>query len=106
MRTVDCGVSRTQMWPGMSIVGVGIQKPYGANYDPPEIVTVLSKRDDLNSDFGRGTYAKVRGGIPFHLWIDDRDDTGTDLTVTMSFAQDDNLTTSGSRRKPSRWQPR
>src|SRR6185369_5867153 len=34
---------------GMSIVGVG-QQQSGFLYDPTEIVTVLAKRDDLNSD--------------------------------------------------------
>jgi TolB-like protein len=34
---------------GISIVGVGVQVT-GNNYNPAEIVTVLSKRDDLNSD--------------------------------------------------------
>jgi hypothetical protein len=35
---------------GMTVVGVGQQRWNGPYYNPAEIVTVLSKRDDLNSD--------------------------------------------------------
>ena len=65
---------------GMSIVSVGRQQT-GDYYNPAEIVTVLSKRDDLNSDFFPNT-------IRFLLGSTTEMSPGQSLTVTMSFVQD------------------
>jgi hypothetical protein len=71
---------------GMSIVGVG-QQPSGSYYDPAEIVTVLSKRDDLNSDVFREGWNRFIFGLTTEI------SPGQSLTVTGSFFQDANQTT-------------
>lgn len=70
---------------GMSIVGVGRQQT-GSWYDPAEIVTVLSKRDDLNSDVFR------EGNSPFIFGLVTDMSPGQSLTVTLTFVQDGNQT--------------
>jgi len=78
---------------GMSIVGVG-QQNSGSLYDPAEIVKVLSKRDDLNSDvFQSGTRYTFIFGSTTEM------SPGQSLTVTMSFVQNNNPTTSGGSPK-------
>lgn len=78
---------------GMSVVGVGQQIPYGAYYNPAEIVTALSKRDDLNSDVN----IDQRGDrFPFIFGSTTEMSPGQSLTVTVSFVQDENQTTSVS----------
>lgn len=69
---------------GMSIVGVGSQ-PTRGYYDPAEIVTVLSKRDDLNSDV-------FQNGRRFIFGKTTEMSPGQTLSVTVSFAQDANRT--------------
>lgn len=68
---------------GMSIVGVGIQ-PGGSWYNPAEIVTVLSKRDDLNLDVDRSS------GYSFIFGLMTEMSPGQSLTVTMTFVLNDN----------------
>ncbi|HMG75028.1 MAG TPA: FlgO family outer membrane protein [Pyrinomonadaceae bacterium] len=79
---------------GMSIVGVG-QQASGFRYDPAEIVTVLSKRDDLNSDDFNvgGTLFRFIFGSTTEM------SSGQSLTVTMTFVDDGNQTTSGASPK-------
>jgi hypothetical protein len=78
---------------GMSIVGVGVQNPYGPYYNPAEIVTVLSKRDDLNSDVGKGTSAMgVVGEYRFIFGSTTEMSAEQSLTVSMTFVQDANQT--------------
>jgi len=76
---------------GMSIVGVGQQR-WGVYYDPAQIVTVLSKRDDINSDI------TIMGNteVPFIFGSMTEMSPGQNLTVTMTFAQDVNQTNSGA----------
>jgi TolB-like protein len=74
---------------GMSIVGVGSQ-PTGVYYDPAEIVTVLSKRDDLNSDVFR------TGGFPFIFGLVTEMSPGQNQTVTMTFIEETNQPPSGA----------
>lgn len=69
---------------GMSIVGVG-QQLTGSLYDPAEIVTVLSKRDDLNSD-------AFQNGNRFIYGLTTEMSPGQILTVTVSFALDADAT--------------
>jgi len=72
---------------GVSIVGVG-QQQSGFLYDPTEIVTVLAKRDDLNSDEDqnqRFIFGPTTEMLP-----------GQNMTVTMTFVQETNPTTSGA----------
>jgi TolB-like protein len=76
---------------GMSIVGVGQQAIY-PNYDPAEIGTVLSKRDDLNSDV-------FQNGNRFIYGSTTEMSPGQSLTVTMTFGQDENQTNSGTQPK-------
>jgi hypothetical protein len=72
---------------GMSIVGVGQQQSFNL-YDPAEIVTVLSNRDDLNLDvFQNGNRFIFGSTTPIS--------PGQSLSVTMTFVQDANETTSG-----------
>jgi hypothetical protein len=71
---------------GMSIVGVGARL-FGPFYDPAEIVAVLSKRDDVNSDVYR------ENGVHFTFGITTEMSPGQNLTVTVSFIQDANGTT-------------
>lgn len=69
---------------GMSIVGVGENPQTNSWYTPAEIVTALSKRDDLHSDISNGDrfiYGSTTEMSP-----------GQSLTVTMSFVQDANQT--------------
>jgi len=79
---------------GLGIVGVGQKESFGPTYDPAEIVTVLSKRDDLNSDmdenkrYNSPPYRFISGSTTEML-------PGQSLSVTMSFVQDENKTTSG-----------
>lgn len=70
---------------GMSIVGVGVQ-PNGPYYDPAQIVAVLSKRDDLNSDI-------YQSGVHFTFGVTTEMAAGQNVTVTVSFIQDTNQTT-------------
>jgi TolB-like protein len=65
---------------GMSIVGVGQQRT-GALYDPAEIVTALSNRDDLNSDVFQN------GGQPFIFGLMTEMSPGQNLAVTMTFEE-------------------
>jgi TolB-like protein len=73
---------------GMSIVGVGQQRTFDV-YDPAEIVTVLSNRDDLNSDV-------FQNGNRFVFGLTTAMSAGQNLTVTMTFVQDENETASGA----------
>jgi TolB-like protein len=76
---------------GMSIVGVGQQR-WGVYYDPAQIVTVLSKRDDINSDvtiFGNTE-------VPFVFGSTTEMSPGESLTVTMTFVQETNQANSGA----------
>jgi TolB-like protein len=77
---------------GMTVVGVGNQgyaRPY---YNPAEIVTVLSKRDDADSDWDRSVrYQSFR----FIFGSTTEMAPGQNLTVTMTFVQDANETPSG-----------
>jgi hypothetical protein len=84
---------------GMSIVGVGIKTVSGflgadsTLYNPAEIVTVLSKRDDLNSDVAitsRGTQYRFIFGSTTAM------EPGQSLTVSVTFSQDVNETTAGA----------
>ena len=79
---------------GMSIVGVGKQHWSGPMYDPSEIVTVLSKRDDLNSDV---TVDRRIAEWPYRFIFGSTTEMspGQSLTVTVSFVQDADETTSG-----------
>lgn len=78
---------------GMSIVGVGVQYWSGPMYSPAEIVTVLSKRDDLNSDVtdrpGGNQYRFIFGSTT-------EMSPGQSLTATMTFIEDPNQTASGA----------
>jgi TolB-like protein len=74
---------------GMSIVGVGRQRT-GTYYDPAEIVTVLSNRDDLNSDVFEN------GRSPFIFGLMTEMSPGQSKTVTMTFIQETNQTTSSA----------
>jgi hypothetical protein len=77
---------------GMSVVGVGQQGYAAPYYNPAEIVTALSKRDDNNSDFDRRTqYREFR----FIFGSTTEMSPGQSLTVTMTFVQDASQTTSG-----------
>lgn len=89
------------LWPlhssdvaGMSIVSVGQQGLGAALYDPAEIVTVLSRRDELNADVAvdpvyHGEYRFIFGRM-------NEMSPGQSLTVTLSFIQDANDRTSVS----------
>lgn len=66
---------------GMSIVGVGQQRT-GPLYDPAEIVTALSNRDDLNSDVFQN------GVQPFVFGLTTEMAPGQNLAVTMTFEED------------------
>jgi hypothetical protein len=77
---------------GMSIVGVGQQRS-GAYYNPAEIVTVLSNRDDLNSDVFQN------GFNPFIFGLTTEMSPGQSLMVTLTFVDDGNQTTSGASAK-------
>jgi uncharacterized caspase-like protein len=71
---------------GMSIVGVGMQVT-GNYYNPAEIVTVLSKRDDLNSNVFQNRY--------FIYGSTTEVSAAQSLTVTITFVQETNQTTDG-----------
>jgi Caspase domain len=75
---------------GISIVGVGAQST-GYSYNPSEIGTVLSKRDDLNSDVFNNNPTR-----PFIFGSMTEISPGQSLTVTVSFSQNVNQTTSAS----------
>ena len=75
---------------GMSIVGVGQQRTAGP-YDPAEIVTALSTRDDLNSDV-------FQNGRRFIFGSTTEMSPGQSLTVTVTFVQT-NGTNSGAQPK-------
>jgi TolB-like protein len=72
---------------GMSIVGVGAQRS-GPLYDPAEIVTALSNRDELNSDV-------FQNGNRFIFGLMTEMSPGQNLTVTMTF-DETNPSTSGA----------
>jgi hypothetical protein len=74
---------------GMTIVGVGAQVT-GVYYHPTEIVTVLSKRDDLNSDV-------FQNGNRFILGSTTEMSPGQSLTATMTFIQNGNQTDAPSK---------
>jgi hypothetical protein len=76
---------------GMSIVGVGYQQT-GGYYNPTEIVTVLSKRDDTNSDFFTNSLRFIFGSTT-------EVSAGQSLSVTMTFVQETNQTTDGPQPK-------
>lgn len=83
---------------GMSIVGVGFNKRgtefMGSGstlYHPTEITTALSKRDELNSD----TDVSLRG-LHFIFGSTTEMSPGQSLTVTVTFVQEANTTTSGA----------
>ena len=69
---------------GMSIVRVGTQPESGRSYNAAEIVTALSKRDDLNSD--------VQNNRRFSYGSTTEMSPGQSLTVTVIFAQTGNPT--------------
>lgn len=83
---------------GMSIVGVGFNKlgtgfmgSGSTLYDPSEIATALSKRDELNSD----TDVSLKG-LHFIYGSTTGMSPGQSLTVTMTFVQEANQTTSSA----------
>ncbi len=78
---------------GMSVVGVGNQGYAAPYYNPAEIVTVLSQRDDLKSD----VTMDQRRGYEYRFMFGSTTEMspGQSLTVTMSFVQDENQRTSG-----------
>lgn len=81
---------------GMSIVGVGIKTAGGFSstlYDPAEIVIALSKRDDLNSDV-----ATSPRGLQYQFIFGSMTTMppGQSLTVSVTFTQDVNETTTGT----------
>jgi caspase domain-containing protein len=80
---------------GMGMVGVGKQGYYVSDplYNPAEIVTVLSKRDDLNSDVATNNWGYQNR---FIFGSTTEMSPGHGLTVTMTFVQDANQTTSGA----------
>jgi uncharacterized caspase-like protein len=78
---------------GMSIVGVGEQRFMGPSYNPAEIVTVLSKRDELNSDVATEAFGY---GCRFIVGSTTEMSPGQSLTVAVTFVQDANQTTSGA----------
>ena len=78
---------------GMSIVGVGAQMNSHAVYNPAEIVMVLSKRDDLNSDVFPNN---ITGPNRFIFGSTTEMSPGQSLTVTMTFIQDANRTTTNT----------
>ncbi len=77
---------------GIGVVGVGRESAYGPYYDPSQITSVLSKRDDRNSDEGIdrqfNTRYRFMFGSPTEI------SPGQTLTVTMSFVRDENRSTS------------
>jgi hypothetical protein len=77
---------------GMSVVGVGQQGYALPYYNPAEIVTALSKRDDSDSDFDRRIQYKE---FRFIFGSTTEMSPGQSLTITMTFVQDANQTTSG-----------
>ena len=81
---------------GMSVVGVGNQEYAAPYYNPAEIVTVLSKRDDADSDWDRRIqYREFR----FIFGSTTEMAPGQNLTVTMTFVRDANETLSGQSPK-------
>lgn len=76
---------------GMSVVGVGLQHLNGPRYNPAEIVTVLSKRDDIKSDVLQEGAQQFR----FIFGSTTEMPSGQSLAVTVNFAQDPNQTGSG-----------
>jgi uncharacterized caspase-like protein len=79
---------------GMSVVGVGKQGYYADAplYNPAEIVTVLSKRENLNSDFATNSQGYQNR---FIFGSTTEMSPGLGLTVTMTFVQETNQTTDG-----------
>jgi len=76
---------------GMSILGVGQKDPW-ASYDPSEIVSALTRRDELGSErVTRNVYA----AFPLLFGSMTEVQPGQSLTVTMSFVEDANQTGSG-----------
>lgn len=74
---------------GMSVVGVGEQAYAGPYYNPAEIGTALSRRDNLNTDFGGQS-----GWSPFRFIFGSMTEMtpGQSLTATMTFIQSGNQT--------------
>jgi hypothetical protein len=79
---------------GMTVIGVGQQRYPGPYYNPAEIVTALSRRDDSDSDVSRYTYGNSEGEYRFIFGSTTEMSPGQSLTVTMTFIQDTNRTTS------------
>jgi hypothetical protein len=79
---------------GMTVVGVGQQRFPGPYYNPAEIVTALSRRDDGNSDVSRFTYGTSNGEYRFIFGSMTEMSPGQSLTVTLNFVQDGNRTNS------------
>jgi caspase domain-containing protein len=80
---------------GMSIISVGFQYWSGPLFNPAQIVTVLSKRDDLNSDV---TIDRRTSEWEYHFIFGSTTEMspGQSLSVTMTFVEDANPTTSGA----------
>jgi TolB-like protein len=78
---------------GMSFVGVGNQGYAAPYYNPADIVTVLSQRDELKSD----VTMDQRRGYEYRYMFGSTTEMspGQSVAVTMSFVQDENQTTSG-----------
>lgn len=85
-------LNNTDVTGGMSKIGVGYQPITRVGYDPADIVTVLSKRDDLRSDVSNEN-------IPFIFGSMTEMSPGQNITVTMTFAQDNNQANSGNSSK-------
>jgi len=83
---------------GISIVGVGKQSPLaGSFYDPAEIVTALSKRDELNADVTKGILPGSSLVFEYRFIFGSTTEmaAGQSVSVTMTFVQDENQTISG-----------
>lgn len=80
---------------GMSIIGVGQKYWGGPVYNPAEIVTVLSKRDDLNSDV---TVDRQTSEWQFRFIFGSTTEMspGQSLSVTITFVEDANSTSSNA----------
>ena len=87
---------------GMNIVGVGFQDPPGWSasrgaYSPTEIVTVLQRQDNANSNTDTRQYAGQNvGSYQFVFGSMTPISPGQSVTVTVNFIRDENQTTSGA----------
>jgi hypothetical protein len=72
----------------MSVVGVGEQDYAGPYYNPAEIGTALSRRDNLNADFGGQSPWQFR----FIFGSMTEMTPGQSITTTMTFIQSGNQT--------------